>query len=730
MSEDFPAHLAGFQAGSLVAGYRLEAQVGAGGMAVVFRALDERLGLLVALKILAPTLAADASFRRRFIAESRAAAAVDDPHIIPVYEAGEAAGVLFIAMRFVRGGDLRQVLEREGPLPPGRVTAFVAPVASALDAAHRAGLVHRDVKPANILVDALQDRPEHVYLSDFGVSKGAISSVSLTGSGHFVGTPDYSAPEQIRGRAVDGRTDQYALACVAYQLLTGATPFERDQGMAVLLAHLSEPPPPLSSRRPDLPGDADEVLARGMAKVPEKRYGSCRDFAEALREALGLAPYHSLGSARAPDHPRTQTAAPQPELFGPDLAGTGKAAVPGGPEAAVTADWAPGGEPTSPADRPAAAKEPGLAPAFTPGPFEGEGAIIPVGRRKTRKAWVLIASAAAAVGLTAALINLNRAPSLADAARVYSGGSYGFGNPDAIAVDGGHVWVASLGGSVTELNAANGSWVRTLSSGSYGFSSPEGIAVDGTHVWVTNLGGGANGNGSVTELNAANGRWVRTLSGGRYGFNGPWGIATDGTHVWIDNYGRASTGDSVTELNASNGSWVRTLYGIKAPYSVAVQGGHVWVANGDSVTELNAPNGSRVRTLFGGRYGFNGTQAIAVSGTRVWVANYGSADSGGSVTELNASNGSVVQILSNASYGFDSPQGITVDGTHVWIADGGSASSSGGSVTELNADNGSWVRTVTGASYGFADPWAITVDGTHVWVANHQGNSVTELPTG
>ena len=170
MSEEFPAQLAGFRAGSLLAGYRLEAQVGAGGFAVVFRARDERLGRLVALKILAPALTADAAFRRRFIAESRAAAAVDDPHIIPVHEAGEASGVLFIAMRFVAGGDLRRVLDREGALPAVRAGEFLSPVASALDAAHRAGLVHRDVKPANILVDAREDRPDHVYLSDFGVS--------------------------------------------------------------------------------------------------------------------------------------------------------------------------------------------------------------------------------------------------------------------------------------------------------------------------------------------------------------------------------------------------------------------------------------------------------------------------------------------------------------------------------------------------------------------------------
>jgi WD40 repeat protein len=348
LSEDFPA-LAGFRVGSQVAGYRLEAQVGAGGFAVVFRARDERLGRLVALKILAPALAADEGFRRRFIAESRAAAAVDDPHIIPVHEAGEAGGVLFIAMRFVAGGDLRGVLGREGPLEPGRAAGFLSPVASALDAAHRAGLVHRDVKPANILVDASAGRPDHVYLSDFGVSKGAVSSVSLTGTGHFLGTPDYSAPEQIQGRAVDGRTDQYALACVAFQLLTGSVPFERDQGMAVLLAHLSEPPPPLAARRPGLPGAADQVLARAMAKAPEKRYGCCRDFADALREALGLAPYTSPGPAEAPGHPDTEIGS-QPAFPGLVAARTGTAAG--------LAD---------PADAHAAAGDIARAPARVPG---------------------------------------------------------------------------------------------------------------------------------------------------------------------------------------------------------------------------------------------------------------------------------------------------------------------------------------------------------------------------
>jgi serine/threonine protein kinase len=221
LSEDFPAGLAGFRAGSLLAGYQLLAQVGAGGMAVVFRARDERLGRLVALKILAPALASDPEFRRRFIGESGAAAVVDDPHIIPVYEAGEADGVLFIAMRFVGSGDLQGVLDREGPLALDRAAEFVSQVASVLDAAHRAGLVHRDVKPGNIMVDTSADRPDHVYLSDFGISKRVKAPAGVTGTGQYLGTPVYSAPEQIRGLTVDGRTDQYALACVAYQLLTG-----------------------------------------------------------------------------------------------------------------------------------------------------------------------------------------------------------------------------------------------------------------------------------------------------------------------------------------------------------------------------------------------------------------------------------------------------------------------------------------------------------------------------
>ena len=348
LSEDFPVP-GGLAAGSLVAGYRVEAPLGAGGMAVVYRARDERLRRLVALKVLVPALAADEEFRWRFTAESRAAAAVDHPNIIPVYEAGQAGRALFIAMRLVTGGDLRGVLAREGPLAPGRMAGLLSPVASALDAAHGAGLVHRDVKPANVLVDTGPGLPEHVYLSDFGISKGAASSARLTGTGQYLGTPEYTSPEQARGLAVDGRADQYALACVAWQLLTGTVPFQRDQGMAVLLAHLSEPPPLLAALRPGLPAAAGQVLARAMAKDPGERYPSCAEFTDALRDALALPLYQPA----APD-----PAAPDPAA--PDPAAAGLAAWAFAPPAS-TVTTAPG------AGRGTGGTDPGIPAAASPG---------------------------------------------------------------------------------------------------------------------------------------------------------------------------------------------------------------------------------------------------------------------------------------------------------------------------------------------------------------------------
>ena len=360
VAADSPAQLGGLLTGlapgSRVAGYLLERLVGVGGTAAVFRARDERLGRVVALKL----LTGDEGVHRRFAREARAVAAVDHPHIIPLYEAGEAGGVLFIAMRFVAGDDLRVVVGREGSLRSRRAAAFISPVASALDAAHDAGLVHRDVKPANMLVDVGPGRPEHVYLSDFGLARGVWSLGGPTRAGQFLGTPDYAAPEQINGQPVDGRADQYALACVAYTLLSGSRPFEREEPMAALYAHLFAPPPQLTSVRPDLPTAVDQVLARALAKAPEDRYGSCGTFADALREALGVEPYDSSGPVRPP----TQASVVAPAGPGGQRTVTAVSASADGRGAAI-----PDGEaPATPMASRAAATLPLTVPPDSPAP--------------------------------------------------------------------------------------------------------------------------------------------------------------------------------------------------------------------------------------------------------------------------------------------------------------------------------------------------------------------------
>ncbi|MFV8185175.1 serine/threonine-protein kinase [Streptomyces sp. AF1B] len=291
-----PSELIGRQ----VAGYRIEREIGRGGMAVVYRARDLRLERTVALKLLAPELARNDTFRLRFTHESRAAAAIDHPHIVPVFEAGETDGILYIAMRYVEGSDLRHLLDRRGPLAPAAVLRIAAQIASALDAAHEHGLVHRDVKPGNILVarGTDSDHPEHAYLTDFGLTKKSLSLTGFTSVGQFVGTLDYVAPEQIAGRPVDGRCDVYGLACVVYECLTGRPPFRRDDDMALLWAHQYDRPPPPTELRPDLPPESDAVLTKALAKNPEDRHSSCRAFTTALRNTTTDAP--------PPEHPPTE----------------------------------------------------------------------------------------------------------------------------------------------------------------------------------------------------------------------------------------------------------------------------------------------------------------------------------------------------------------------------------------------------------------------------------------
>nr|WP_310718205.1 serine/threonine-protein kinase [Streptomyces lydicus] len=283
--------------GRRIAEYLLQDEIGRGGMAVVYRAEDLRLGRTVAVKLLAPELARNDTFRKRFTHESRVAAAIDHPHIVPVFEAGETEGMLYIAMRYVQGRDLAALLDRDGPLPLETACRIALQVASALDAAHAHDLVHRDVKPGNILVaeGTDSDRPEHVYLTDFGLTKKSLSLTGFTSVGQFVGTLDYVAPEQISGRPVDGRCDVYSLACVLFEMLTGGPPFRRDDDMALLWAHQYDPPPAVTGLRPDLPPAVDAVFAQSLAKAPADRYETCRGFVAAVRAA---------GRTPAPEPPR------------------------------------------------------------------------------------------------------------------------------------------------------------------------------------------------------------------------------------------------------------------------------------------------------------------------------------------------------------------------------------------------------------------------------------------
>ena len=271
--------------GSTLGSYRVDAELGQGGMGVVYRAEDLRLGRTVALKLLRASLADDDSYRERFLRESRLAASIEHAAIVPIYEAGETDGLLYIAMRFVDGVDLAELLRREGPLAPERAVALVGQLASALDAAHARGLIHRDVKPSNALIGTDGDG-EHAYLVDFGITQDTTAQERLTATDQLVGTLDYLAPERIRGEPVDGRADIYALGCVLFECLTGQVPFPRGSEASAIYAHLEEQPPRVSDLRPDLPKALDDVVARALAKDRADRWQTGAELRAAAQRAI------------------------------------------------------------------------------------------------------------------------------------------------------------------------------------------------------------------------------------------------------------------------------------------------------------------------------------------------------------------------------------------------------------------------------------------------------------
>jgi serine/threonine protein kinase/CheY-like chemotaxis protein len=296
--------------GTVIAGYRIEERIGRGGMGVVYRAEHLNLQRRAAVKIIAPDLAESSGFRERFTREARIAAALQHPNIVTVYDAGEVDGTLYLAMQYIQGEDLAAVLMREGRLRPYRAIDVCRQVASALDAAHAMGLIHRDVKPANVLIEG-----RTAFLTDFGLTKRLDGThAQITRVGDVVGTIHYVAPEQIEGRKVSARSDVYSLGCLLYHCLSGQVPFARDTDVAVIYAHLSEEPAKLADIRPDLPAGLDAVVAKAMDKSPDRRFPSCGDMISAARAVLDLAgplgdttpPRQSTGFGAAISKPSTE----------------------------------------------------------------------------------------------------------------------------------------------------------------------------------------------------------------------------------------------------------------------------------------------------------------------------------------------------------------------------------------------------------------------------------------
>jgi serine/threonine-protein kinase len=338
--------------GSRLGRYRIEAVVGRGGMGVVYRALQEGLERHVALKVIAAHLAEDPDFRARFVREAKLAASLDHPNVVPVFEAGEQDSALFLAMRFVRGEDLATIVKRDGPLRPAAASAIVTQVAAALDAAHDLGLVHRDVKPHNILLAG-----NHAYLTDFGLTKSTESVTAITRTGTVLGSIDYAAPEQLLGDPTDRRSDVYSLACTMFHLIAGAPPFERPSDTARMLAHLNDPPPDLPAAPPPLSG----AIKQGMAKAPEDRYATAGDFARACAAAVAQA-------AAAATRQRPSMAGDLPAVAAqPTVARPSPATGPVGGSSPAAGSTPAASPPPASGSTPAAGVSPGASPPLSAG---------------------------------------------------------------------------------------------------------------------------------------------------------------------------------------------------------------------------------------------------------------------------------------------------------------------------------------------------------------------------
>ncbi len=548
------------------------------------------------------------------------------------------------------------------------------------------GVLSRPQVMANVLKDLLPDAPRESSLL-VGAAEADLAGIVRTNLAHGL---DATTAVRLAATTFAQRAPFAEDACdwvtAEFAIALGVDPAQVSQPSAQLSATAVDPlvhgPAPSASAPPGYPAQGAAVPGP-MGPAAPAAYPGAPTMAAPFPGAVpvpGTAPFP--GAAPVPG------TAPFP--------GTAPGAAPPGWQPPA---WGPGGVPVSPG---------------------------PVGRRVNPLVWI---SAAVAVVLVAGLVIFFVAkPSKSgnnggktSAVQVFSGATYGFKYPWALALAGDGLWVANQhGNSVTELNASTGKVVRIISGGNYGFDKPSAIAVAGGFVWVANFGGN-----SVTVLNAGDGSLVRVLAGANYGFDGPDSMAVYGSDLWVSNVAGSGKYGSLTEINTSDGTTIRTLTWKQAvfatPEALLVNGNHLWIASLGGVTQDNASDGSYGQ-LFQKGYNFNEPDALAAAGGSIWVDNAGGTN-GGSVTQMSASDGTWVRTLAGGSYGFAYPGSITSDGTHLWVGN-----ANGDSVTEMNVTDGGWVRTLVGGKYDFKYPAAILVGGGHVWVANADGNSVTEFP--
>jgi serine/threonine-protein kinase len=539
--------------GTELAGYRIERVLGRGGMGVLYVAEDVALGRKVALKVIAPELADDPAFRDRFVRESQLAASIDHPNVIPIHRAGEADGVLFLAMRLVDGTDLRTIIAAEGPLGVDRSSSIVAQVASALDAAHARGLVHRDVKPGNILVvpGAGGDGRDLVYLSDFGLTKRAHSETAITRTGQFLGTAEYAAPEQFEGKPLDGRTDLYSLGCVLFECLTGQPPYPRDQEVASMYAHLREPVPAVTDRRPELPHALDGVVAKAMAKRPEDRFASGAELTAALTGAVGSvqAPAVSVVARR-----------PRAVAIGGGVVAAIVAVVVG----IVLATRGPEGGPSGPSPN---ADTPSIAI-----PVDGVVRLDPRTLRPVATTSVggwpddVVASGAYLYTMNRGDQTLTQIDTTTNKAVATRGGvanpcPFLFASPE------GGIWVSSCGPQITLLSERPFEPVRTLTIPKELF--PAAVVVLEDTLWVSTEDDERLGQPDVVlKLDAQTGKVLQRVAVGL----SPVGMELAQGSLWVANYDDGT----LSKIDPATGQ-VQTIEGFTGPANMAVGTRELWI---------------------------------------------------------------------------------------------------------------------------------------------------------